>query len=165
MPMLMPGSTAPEITLTSPSGSSFSLGKQSETTPIVAAFFKVSCPTCQYAFPFLERIHRAYPQHKIKVVGISQDDNAKTATFTKEFGISFPMLLDDAKSYPASNAFGLTNVPSIFLLAAGGKVEFTSVGWVREDIERLNELAAKAAGVTAAQIFGQDEDVKAFKAA
>jgi hypothetical protein len=36
---------------------------------------------------------------------------------------------------------------------------------VREDIERLNELAAKAAGVTAAQIFGQDEDVKAFKAA
>src|ERR1700721_2923111 len=53
--------------------------------PVLAVFFKVSCPTCQYTFPFLERIHRAYGDKKIALVGISQNNRSETAAFLKEY--------------------------------------------------------------------------------
>ena len=102
------------------------------------AFFKVSCPTCQYALPFLERLHKAYGHNGVTLVGVSQNDAGDTAAFNKEFGITFPMLLDDTRSYPASNAYGLTNVPSIFWMAQDGEIEVSSVGWVKTDFEEIN---------------------------
>ena len=76
------------------------------------AFFKVSCPVCQYAFPFLERLHKAYGKKGVALVGVSQNDPKETAAFIKEFGVTFPVLLDPHESYPVSNAYGLTNVPT-----------------------------------------------------
>lgn len=158
------GSNAPEIKLSTIDGKSFSLAEARASAPVVAAFFKVGCPTCQYAFPFIERIHKAYPRDKVKVVGVSQDDKSKTALFIKEFGITFPVLLDDMKTYPASNAYRLVHVPSTFVISPKGKVEFSSIGWVREELERLNQLVATTAGVPAAQIFKPGEQVQDFKA-
>jgi peroxiredoxin len=131
---------------------------------VVAAFFKVGCPTCQYAFPYFERIFKAYPKEKITFVGISQDTKDDTAAFAKRFGVTFPILLDDNKRYPASNAYGLQNVPSTFMISPSGKVEFSSIGWVKDEVARLNELVAKSAGVPAAQIFRSGEQVVDFKA-
>src|SRR5207245_7768002 len=79
--------------------------------PVVAAFFKISCPICQYAFPFLERIYKAYGKKNVSIIGISQNNKKDTAGFLREFGITFPILLDDTNTYPVSNAYGLTNVP------------------------------------------------------
>ncbi|HUQ50049.1 MAG TPA: TlpA disulfide reductase family protein [Terriglobales bacterium] len=158
------GSKAPELKLSSADGKSFSLAEESKSAPVVAAFFKVSCPTCQYAFPFIERIHKAYPKDKVKVVGVSQDDKAKTTAFAKEFGITFPVLLDDIQTYPASNAYGLVNVPSTFVITPKGQVEFSTIGWVREELEQLNKLVAETAGLPPAQIFKPGEQVQDFKA-
>ena len=130
---------------------------------MVAAFFKISCPVCQYAFPYLERIFKAYSGGPVTLVGISQDDKQATSGFAREYDISFPLLLDDTRTYPASNAYGLTNVPSIFLISPGGKVEASSVGWSKRDIEDMNARVAKAAGVAAAPIFKPGEDVAEFK--
>ena len=59
---------------------------------MLAAFFKVSCPVCQYAFPYLERIHKAHGDKKITIVGISQDNQRDTAAFLKEYGVTFQTL-------------------------------------------------------------------------
>ena len=80
---------------------------------MLAVFFKVSCPVCQYTFPFLERMHKAYGDKKVAIVGISQDDQRDTAAFLKEYGVTFPTLLDDPNGYAVSNAYGLTNVPVV----------------------------------------------------
>ncbi len=45
-------------------GGNFSLQEALQRGPVLAVFFKVSCPTCQYTFPFLERIHKAYGDKK-----------------------------------------------------------------------------------------------------
>ena len=63
--------------------------------PLVLAFFKVSCPTCQYAFPFLERLDRAYGHKGVRIIGVSQNEPKHTADFAKEFGVTFPVLLDE----------------------------------------------------------------------
>ena len=46
------------------------------------------------------------------------------------------------RSYPASNAYGLTNVPTIFWIAQDGEIEVSSVGWVKADFEEINRRMA-----------------------
>src|SRR6266705_3957799 len=142
MAALNPGTTAPDFALPTMDGKRFSLPEALSRGPVVAAFFKISCPVCQYALPFLERIHRSHPREKAVIVGISQDDKASTAAFMREYGITFPVLLDDTRTYPASNAYGLTNVPSIFYIEQSGEIEISSVGWSRPDIEEINSKIA-----------------------
>ncbi len=60
MAALEPGTTAPDFTLPAMDGKQFSLREALARGPVLAAFFKISCPTCQYAFPFLQRIYEAH---------------------------------------------------------------------------------------------------------
>jgi len=130
--------------------------------PAVLAFFKVSCPTCQLAFPFLERLHAAAAAgggEGLQFVGISQDDAVPTTRFNTQFGVTFPVLLDRASSgYAASNAYGLTHVPAIFVLEPDGKISHQWTGFSRADFEKL-------AGRLHTAAFGPaDSHVPAWKA-
>jgi peroxiredoxin len=142
----------------------FSLQTALKQGPVLAAFFKVSCPTCQYTFPYLERIHQAHGDKKITVVGISQNNQRDTAAFLKEYGVTFPTLLDDPNGYAVSNAYGLTNVPTLFLIGPDGKIEVSSVGWVKQEIEDINRKLADAQQVSLPPIFHAGEDVRDFRA-
>jgi peroxiredoxin len=133
---------APHFTLPTLDGHQFSLAHALQQGPVVLAFFKISCPVCQYAFPYLERIHRSY-QGKVRVVGVSQNGKKDTALFCKEYGVHFPVVLDDPGRYQASNAYGITNVPTVFLVAPGGAIEVSSVGWSRPDIAEINRRLAE----------------------
>lgn len=161
---LKTGVVAPEITLTALDGSRFSLADALKKGPVLAAFFKVSCPTCQYTFPFLERLSQAYPREKFTLIGISQNEKRDTNAFNREYGVTFPVLLDPTDNYPVSNAYGLTHVPSMFFISPDGSVEYTAVGWDRRELEELNALAARAAGQPKAAIFKPGEHVVSSKA-
>jgi len=164
MAALTAGKSAPDFTLQTMDGKQFSLRDALTRAPVVVAFFKISCPVCQYTFPFLERIYKAHGEKNVTIVGISQNEKKDTAAFVKEYGLTFPMLLDDTKSYPASNAYGLTNVPSIFWIAQDGEIEISSVGWDRKDIEEINQKAAKINGDGLKPVFREDEQVPDFRA-
>src|SRR5215467_3267260 len=164
MTALANGAKAPEFELKTSDGKSFSLMEELASGPVVLAFFKVSCPTCQYAFPFLERLYKAYKDNGVKLVGVSQNDAKETAAFTKEFGVTFPVLLDDTRKYPVSNAYGLTNVPTVFWIGQDGEIEVSSVGWVKADFEQINRKMADAGKIAPAQVFMAGEDVRDFRA-
>jgi|SRR5882724_7911273 len=163
MPALEVGKKAPDFTLPAMDGKSFSLRAALARGPVVAAFLKISCPVCQYAFPFLERIYRAYGSKSVTIVGISQNNQKDTAAFNKEYGVTFPVLLDDTDSYPVSNAYGLTNVPTIFWIDADGTIEISSVGWAQKDIEELNQKIALAGQSSLQPVFRPDESVPAYR--
>jgi peroxiredoxin len=164
MAALTAGTRAPDFELKAMDGRRFVLRDELTQGPVVLAFFKVSCPTCQYAFPFLERIERAYGHKGVRIIGVSQNDPRETANFTKEFGVTFPVLLDDTKKYPVSNAYGLTNVPTIFWSAQDGEIELSSVGWVKADFAEINRKMAEAGKIAPAVIFQPQEDVRDFRA-
>jgi peroxiredoxin len=163
MAALTPGATAPDFTLKTIDGKQFSL-RDARGRGAVVAFFKVSCPICQYAFPFLERIYRAYGHNNVRIVGVSQNEKRDTAAFLKEYGVTFPVLLDDTDAYPVSNAYGLTNVPTIFWIAEDGEIEIASVGWVRKEIEEINHKVAEATGDGIKAMFHPGEEVADFRA-
>lgn len=163
MSALTTGVHAPDIQLNFLDGTRFTLDSALAKGPVMAVFFKVSCPVCQLALPFVERIYKAYKASgKFTVVSVSQDDAADTQAFNREFGITFPTLLD-AKGYPVSNAYGLTNVPTIFLISPQKEIETSIVSWSRADMEDLNKVLAGIAGVPAAQIFTPADRVPDFK--
>jgi len=164
MTALATGTTAPEFELKTSDRKRFSLRDELANGPVVLAFFKVSCPTCQYTLPFLERLHKSYAGKGVKIVGVSQNDSAETAAFAKEFGITFPILMDDTQKYPVSNAYGLTNVPTIFWIAQDDEIEISSVGWVKADFEKINRKMAEVGKINPAAVFKPGEDVRDFRA-
>ena len=102
---------------------------------LLLVFFKISCPTCQLTLPFLERLHQS---GRLTIYGVSQDEAGDTRQFARAFGLTFPMLLDSAAAhYPASNAYGITNVPSLFLISALRTIEWTLEVFSRSDLEGL----------------------------
>lgn len=152
------GVQALDFTLPDVSGQQRSLKQWLKQGPVVLAFFKVSCPTCQYTFPFLERLHKQLGGPPW-IVGISQDARRKTDGFNRDYGVSFPTLLDsEDDDYPVSNAYGITHVPSLFLIEPDGRIALTSVGFVKSDLE---ELARRLGPVT---LFHRDERIEAFRA-
>jgi len=163
MAALTAGTQAPEISLPALDGSKFSSQAALNRGPVLAAFFKVSCPVCQYAFPYLERLHKAYGNQKITIVGISQNNQRDTAAFLKEYGVTFPTLLDDPNGYAVSNAYGLTNVPTWFLIGEDGEIEISSVGWVKQELEDLNRKLAEAQQISVLPLFQPGEDVSDYR--
>jgi peroxiredoxin len=164
MAALTAATAAPDFTLNSTDGKQFFLKDALAHGPVVLAFFKVSCPVCQYAFPFLERIHKAHGGKGATIIGISQDNQRDTLSFMKEYGVTFSVLLDDMNSYPVSNAYGLTNVPSVFWIRQDGQVEISSVGWSRNDIEAIHRRMAGLNQSAPARLFKAGEDIRDFRA-
>ena len=163
MEALTAGTAAPDFTLNSTDNEKFSLKAALARGPVVAAFFKVSCPVCQYAAPFLERLHKANGKGDVAIVGVSQDNQRDTRLFMEEYGVTFPVLLDDTTTYPVSNAYQLTNVPSTFWIAQDGEIEVSSVGWSRKDFEEIHRKIAKEAGSKPLPLFKPGEDIRDFR--
>jgi peroxiredoxin len=156
------GNKAPDIQLPLLGGGKFSLSQSLANGQILLAFFKISCPVCQYTFPFLERLANRTKGKGLQVIGISQDDAKSTGLFCKEYGVTFPVALDETGMYPASNAYGLTYVPTLFLIAENGDIEKTVVGWLKADIDAID--ADFTIGSATSPLFRNDEQVAEFRA-
>lgn len=152
--MLAAGAKAPVFTLEDMSGHKQGLAEVISAGPAVIVFYKISCPVCQMTLPYLDRI----PQASLQVIAISQDDVPGTKRFQEKSALQMPMLLDreDAR-YPVSNAFGISHIPSIFLVEQDGMVSLSSEGFVKRDLETLGNRA----GI---EIFRPDENVPEWKA-
>jgi peroxiredoxin len=155
--MLEPGERAPDFQLQDAQGRLWNLRDLAAKGPVVVAFFKTTCPVCQLAFPFLDRIHRGQAGQGISIFGVSQDDAASTREFTGDFGVTFPILFDTAESgYPASNAYGISHVPSVFLVEPDGTISWTMDGFDKKALESLG-------GRVGVQTFTQADKVPALK--
>lgn len=137
------GSPAPDFQLERLGGGAATLEQLLADGPILLAFFKISCPVCQLTLPFLERIHAP---GALNVFGVSQNGEEDTREFARRYGLTFPMLLDpEAGRYPASNAYGVTTVPTLFLVERDGSVGRVVEGWQKKEIEWLGNRAGVAA--------------------
>jgi len=141
--LLAPGAAVPDLRLAVLGGGEVSLRDEG---PVLLAFFKISCPVCQFTLPYLNRVRAGH-----KVWGVSQNDAGGTRDFAEHFGLNFPILLDTEDAFPASNAFGITHVPTMFIWGAGSGIEQVIEGWNKRDMEALGAVEA-------------DENVPAWKA-
>ena len=159
MELLAPGSRAPAFRLShlegGPAGGPAALAECAARGRVLLVFFKVTCPVCQLTMPFLERLHAS---GTLQICGISQNDARDTREFNSYFGVTIPTLLDtEAEDFPASNAYGISSVPTMFLVEPDGTISRVIEGWNKLDMEALGA----AAGMT---LFRPEENVPAWKA-
>ena len=163
MTHIVAGNKAPGFSLKDSNGKDFSLSALLEKGPVIAAFFKISCPVCQYTFPFLERLHQRYGK-TATFLGISQDDAKATNKFSSEYGVTFPTPLDEsAKNYPASNAYGLTNVPTVFLIEPDSSIKVVCNGFDKKGLEEIASALADRQHSAPAALFRPDERIPDHK--
>jgi peroxiredoxin len=131
--MLAEGAIAPDFAL-----GEFRLADALKKGPVLLAFFKISCPTCQMAFPFLQRLADGMPPG-LQIVAVSQDDRTGTDQFLRHFRISLPTILDPAPLYLASNLFGIRNVPALFLIEPDGAISRAVAGFSKAYLDELSD--------------------------
>jgi peroxiredoxin len=162
MTNIVAGTPAPDFSLIALDGKNYSLKQLLHRGPVVATFFKVSCPVCQFTAPFLQRLYKRYAGDSVTFLAISQDDAAKTNKFTQQYGMTFPVALDE-DPYPVSNAYGLTNVPTIFFIDTDGTAKFISLGFEKQTLEDIAKALAERQKLTPAALFRPDESIPAHK--
>jgi peroxiredoxin len=131
---------APEFDLPSLKGGRKNLAELLESGALLLAFYKSTCPTCQLSFPFLERLNRGKGPDVPQIIAISQDDVHATWEFNCRFGLTLTTLLDPREErYPASNAYGIANVPTLFLVEQDGRISQSFAGFDKAELERLGK--------------------------
>jgi peroxiredoxin len=126
--------------------------------PRVVFFYKVTCPVCQVAAPVAERFHQAFPE---RFVGVGQDPREKLDQFAEELGTTFPTVTDEPP-YPASAAYGVRVVPTIFVLDDDRVVE-TVESWDRDGWNRAAGKLGALTGQAAESLSWEGDGLPAFR--
>ncbi len=112
--MLALGTSAPQFSLPDPDGKIVSLSDFEGAPALVVIFMCNHCPFVKHVAPGLADLAREYQDKGVSVVGINPNDVAnypddspqKMAEASKEYGYTFPYLLDEsqevAKAYRAA---------------------------------------------------------------
>lgn len=152
------GSAAPDFSLATMDGGEFTLSDACRKNPVVIAFFKVGCKTCQFTFPFLDRVYQAYRGNSVEFWGISQDDAEKSRAFAEQFRVTFPIALDGV-GFPASKSYIFASVPTILLIDREGKIRVRFSGFSKHGIKSLSEVIAGLTGRAPEPIFLANESI------
>ena len=129
--------------------------------PLLAAFFKVTCPTCMLAFPYLERLYQTYGPHGLTVWGISQDTLDDSLAFAREQGVTFPILLDT--TWDVSTNYAIEHVPTTLLFGRAGKVICTAVAFAKDDLNEIARMVVLETGSEPAIIAPAGDGKPAFR--
>lgn len=143
-------------------GARYVLNGDAARGPVLAVFFKVACSTCQYAFPFIERLYEQWRPQGAQVWGISQDEAEPSRRFANEYGVTFPILIDE-KPYPTSKAYGVRYTPTLFLIAPDDHIGMAGDGFSKSDLIDAQHWLAKYYSVTPPPLFRPHEKVPEYK--
>jgi peroxiredoxin len=162
MAALTAGAAAPDFTLAGTNGESHNLQEALARGPLLAVFFKVSCPTCQFTLPFVERLFQQFKSQGAQVWAVSQDDPEDSRRFAERFGISFPVVVDP-KPYRVSRSYGLRFVPTMFLIGSEGEIQLTADGFSRPDLLEIQKRFGSHFSATAPPLFQPGEKIPEYK--
>jgi thiol-disulfide isomerase/thioredoxin len=148
MDPLAPGTDAPPIH-----------GVELGSGPRALFFYKVTCPVCQMAAPKAQAMEEAYPG---TVVGIGEDPPDALATFGEPHGMGLPSVTDE-EPVPASDAYAISSVPTLFLVDANGVIDDLVQSWDREGFNRVSARLAELMGSPYVEISDAADGLPPFR--
>ena len=111
------GRVIPQFQLIDAAGNVTKVAAQSKKQLTVVCFLGTECPLARYYGPRLSGIATEYASQNVRFIGVnsnSQDSQDDVAAFSKEFGISFPILKDPENKI--ADLFGARHMVEVFLL-------------------------------------------------
>ncbi|MEE8155868.1 MAG: thioredoxin family protein [Phycisphaerales bacterium] len=122
--MLPLGTSAPQFSLPDPDGKIISLSDFKGAPALVVVFMCNHCPFVKHVAPGLADLAREYQDKGVAVVGINPNDVAnypddspqKMSEASKEYGYTFPYLLDESQE--VAKAYRAACTPDFFVFDA-----------------------------------------------
>ena len=119
--MLLLGTSAPQFSLPDPDGKIVSLSDFDGAPALVVVFMCNHCPFVKHVAPGLANLAREYQDKGVAVVGVNPNDVAnypddspqKMAEASKEYGYTFPYLLDESQA--VAKAYRAACTPDFFV--------------------------------------------------
>lgn len=158
---LEPGALAPHFTLLGLDGREYSLPGDRGDTPLLLAFFRVKCATCDVAYPYINRLRDAYPEGW-QLWSVCQDGPERAAEYAGRFALNHPVLLDGA-ALDVSRIYDPPSTPALYLIGCDGRIEFTSEGFAKDDLNEISRRIADSSSVEVAEIAPADDGNPALK--
>jgi cytochrome c biogenesis protein CcmG/thiol:disulfide interchange protein DsbE len=119
------GHPAPDFTLHSPAGESFSLGAL-RGKPVVLNFWATWCPPCRSEAPELQSASQRYGG-QVAVIGVDQGEPGATVqAYAAQQGLTYPSPLDE--NGRVSLAYGVHALPTTFFIDRDGVIRQIYVG-------------------------------------
>jgi cytochrome c biogenesis protein CcmG/thiol:disulfide interchange protein DsbE len=93
-------------------------------------FWATWCLPCREEMPSIERLHRALGGQGLVVLAVDVDENPRlVAKFMKDFGLSFPALLDAGSEVSSRYGVrGLLGLPTTMLVDRRGRIVGAAIG-------------------------------------
>ena len=133
--------TAPDFTL-----QDFHLLTQAKAQPVVLDFWATWCGPCREELPHIEALSKKYTG-RVGFYGVNSNDTPKDiATFSRQEGMTFPML-SDAKQTVARQ-YGVEAIPLLIVIDTHGKVRAVSEGYdseVEQSLPKVLDVLLKEA--------------------
>lgn len=125
------GSKAPSFKVVGVDGKSIGLADLMDK-PTLIVFWAKWCPHCRVELPVVDKIYRDLGPKGVNVVGISLDtDTSAAKKFLSDNHISFAVAVVGTGS-DLVKSFGITGIPTVFVLDKGAIVKSRYAGEVSE---------------------------------
>ena len=119
------GQKAPEFSLKDINGKTVSLSAFKGKV-VILDFFASWCPPCRQEIPDFIKLQNEYGDKGFAMVGVALVKLGDAKKFAGEFGISYPVLIDDGK---VSNLYGpVRSIPTTFVIDKDMKVVKMYIG-------------------------------------
>lgn len=114
------GSNAPDFTVTTFDGESFTLSEQRGNI-VVINFWASWCGPCRDEAPDLEQVYQEYKDQGVIFIGITYvDEVSDSLAFIDEFGQTYPNAPDSRSRVSAK--YGVRAVPETFIVGRDGNI-------------------------------------------
>lgn len=95
---------------------------------VLLDFWASWCGPCRRSIPALNQVHERYGD-RIDMVGVNVEDGVPRSVVQaahRRFGAEFPSVQDEG--FAAQSAFGVSSIPTLVLVDAGGTVRWVDLG-------------------------------------
>jgi thiol-disulfide isomerase/thioredoxin len=122
------GFAAPDFTLKTPDGEEYTLSKL-KGNAVLVNLWATWCPPCRAEMPAIEKMHQEYKDQGLIVLAVDmtyQDNPADVVPFIQEYGLTFPVLLDETGTVGSS--YQLRSLPSSYFIDRTGIIQEVVIG-------------------------------------
>jgi peroxiredoxin len=109
---------------------------------VLIDFWASWCPPCKTSFPALDAIYRQYEEKGLEVLAVNVDERRRDADAFLDAHPHHLTVLFDPKGV-APEVFGVTGMPSSFLIDRSGDIRFTHMGYSGNVDERYRQEIAQ----------------------
>ena len=122
------GFLAPDFSLKTATGETYALSEL-KGQAVLVNMWATWCPPCRAEMPAIEAMYQEYKDQGLVILAINHtfhDNPLDIAPFTEEYGLTFPILLDETSD--TARAYQVRSLPSSYFIDRQGIIHEVIIG-------------------------------------